>query len=83
MESLELAKSIIRSCLQLGEGVPLDRDTYLMGGFPEFNSLTITTMIVQIEETLGCEIMDDEITGDIFESVGSLADFIAEKSAQA
>ena len=54
-----------------------------MGGFPEFNSLAITTMIVQIEETLGCEIMDDEITGDIFESVGSLADFIAEKSAQA
>lgn len=80
MNTLEFTRNIIRSCLQLEDAVPLDRDTHLMGAFAEFNSLTITTMIVQIEETLGCEILDDEITGEIFETVGSLEDFITMKS---
>ncbi|MFA5495317.1 MAG: phosphopantetheine-binding protein [Porticoccaceae bacterium] len=83
MNALELTQKFIRSCLQLSATEPLDRDTALLGGFPEFNSLTITTLIVEIEEALDCEIADDEISGEIFETVGSLADFVAGKMAQA
>lgn len=79
MNSLNLAQNVVRSCLQLDSGVALTSDTYLMGNFPEFNSLTITTMILEIEEELDCEISDDEISAEIFESVGSLAGFIQEK----
>ena len=79
MDALELTRSIIRSCLQLADDVTLDRDTYLMGNFAEFNSLTITTMIAEIEDQVDTEIDDDEISADIFETVGALADFVEEK----
>ena len=77
--ALELTRKMIRACLQLPESEPLTEDTYLMGGFPEFNSLTITTLIVDIEESVGCEVADDEISGDIFETVGSLSAFVEQK----
>lgn len=83
MDALELTRSIIRGCLQLEPDVTLDRDTYLMGGFAEFNSLTITTIIVEIEEQTDCEIDDDEISAELFETVGSLADFVEEKLSHA
>ena len=83
MTALDLTRKIIRSCLQLEESVQLSEDTYLMGGFPEFNSLTITTLIVEIEDNLGCEVADDEISGEIFETVGSLAAFVQQKMNEA
>lgn len=79
MDALDMTRSIIRSCLQLGDDVSLDPDTYLMGNFAEFNSLTITTMIAEIEEQADTEIDDDEISAEIFETVGSLAEFVEEK----
>jgi acyl carrier protein len=50
-----------------------------MGAFPEFNSLTVVGIIAGIEETLGCEVGDTEISEEIFQTVGSLADFIQTK----
>lgn len=83
MSALEIAVAIVRSCLQLDEQLELTEDTYLMGNFAEFNSLTITTMIVEIEDRLGCDIDDDEISGEIFETIGTLAEFIQEKMSEA
>jgi acyl carrier protein len=55
----------------------------LLGGFPEFNSLTITTLITQIEDATGCEISDQEISGEIFETIQSLSDFVEAKISEA
>ena len=52
-----------------------------MGNLPEFNSLTVVSLISSVEEQLGCSINDDEITAEIFETVGAFADFIASKLA--
>ncbi len=83
MESLELTRRTVRSCLQLGDEVnSFDRDTQLLGGLPEFNSLTITAIIASLEDELDCEIDDAEITAEIFETMGSLADFVGEKMNQ-
>lgn len=81
MNSLELTQKLIRDCLQLKASEPLTRETPLLGEFPELNSLTITTLMMQIEEAVDCEIADDEMTGEIFETVGSLADFVEMKMA--
>lgn len=83
MNALELTQKLIRKCLQLSASEPLNRDTALMGGFPEFNSLTIATLIVAIEEAVDCEIADDELDGENFETVGALADFVENKMAAA
>lgn len=79
MNALDLTRTIVRSCLQLDDSVPLDEETYLMGGFAEFNSLTIATMIAEIEDQTGELVDDDEINGELFETVGSLAEFVRTK----
>lgn len=79
MDSLEIAQDIVRVCLQLDVSFALDRHTQLLGAFPEFNSLTITSIVASIEEQLDCEIKDTEIGGEYFENIGTLADFIESK----
>ena len=78
MDSEELAKQILISNLQL-ENVELGTDTRIMGDFPEFNSLSIAGIIAAIEDELGCAIDDQEITPELFLTVGSLAAFIDSK----
>lgn len=80
MDSVSLAKELIKSCLQLGEQVDLfDESTPLLGELPEMNSLTIMTMVNAIEEELDAEISDTELSAEIFETLGSLAQFIETK----
>lgn len=80
MEALELAKDLLRTALQLGDKADqLTADSPLMGAYPEFNSLTVVGLITGIEEQLGCAVDDDEISEEIFQTVGSLARFIETK----
>ncbi|MGD2081963.1 MAG: acyl carrier protein [Chromatiales bacterium] len=82
MTSFELAKDLLRVNLQLGERVEgFNADTPLMGGLPEFDSMAVINVIGAIEEQLGCSIEDEEITAEVFETVGSLAAFIDAKRA--
>ena len=80
MEPLDMAREILRSNLQLGARADgMDRNTALMGSLPEFNSLTVVGLIADIEEQTGNTVDDDEISAEIFETVGTFADFIASK----
>lgn len=82
MDAATLAREILRSDLQLGARADrLERDTALMGSLPEFNSLTVVSLISSVEEQLGCSINDDEISAEIFETVGAFTDFISSKMA--
>lgn len=80
MNSMDITRNLLRQTLQLGDRADsLEAGTHLMGNFPELNSLTVVALIAAIEEQLGCEIYDDEISGEIFETVGSLAAFVDSK----
>ncbi len=79
MDAMNLTVDILQTNLQLADSQQLDRDTLLLGSIPEFNSLTITSILASIEDQTGEEIDDGEISADIFESVGTLADFVASK----
>ncbi len=82
MDPLEIAREILRSNLQLGARADqMKRDTTLMGSLPEFNSLTVVGLIAAVEEQTGNTVDDDEISADIFETVGTFTDFIAGKMA--
>ena len=81
MSAIELTRQLLRSCLQLNSSIALEAGTPLLGGFPEFNSLTIATLIMQLEEAVDCEVDDEEITAELFETVGTLAEFIEKKMA--
>ncbi len=62
-----------------GRSASFDRDTPLLGALPELDSMAVATLITGIEEAFGVSIGDDEIDGSVFATVGSLADFIAQK----
>lgn len=78
---MDVTRKIVRACLQLGsQADSFDRNTQLLGGLPEFNSLTIAAVVASIEDEFDCEIDDEELTAEIFETMGSLSDFIAEQT---
>lgn len=62
-----------------GRGAGFTRETSLLGTVPEFDSMAVVSLITSLEEQLGFMVDDDEIDGDIFATVGSLADFVAAK----
>ena len=74
MDALNITVNIVCSCLQLDQKeAQLDAATPLLGGIPDFNSLTIVTVVESIEAQLDCTIEDEELTGEMFETVGTLA----------
>lgn len=82
MPKLQLTKEILQTTLQLGDQADsLTRETPLMGHFPQLNSLTVMGVISEIEAQTGCAIDDQEITAEIFETVGTLATFIHQKTS--
>ncbi len=59
----------------------LSADTLLLGNLPEFDSMAIVSILMQIEENFGIEIADDELTGEVFESVTTLTEFVEVQQA--
>ena len=61
----------------------LSAQTELLGGIPELDSLALLELVVVIEERFGIAIDDSEFTGEVFETLGSLAAFVAAKQEDA
>lgn len=75
-------REILRSTLQLGDRADqLTEGSPLLGAIPEFDSMAVVTVLTMVEEEFGFEIDDDEVSAEIFETVGSLAAFVSAKVA--
>ncbi|GAA4760823.1 hypothetical protein GCM10023350_53930 [Nocardioides endophyticus] len=61
----------------------LSAGTELLGGIPELDSLALVELVVVIEERFGIAIDDSEFTGEVFETLGSLAAFVTAKQQNA
>ena len=62
-----------------GRAKSFTRDTHLLGAIPELDSMAVVALITALEERFGIAIDDDDIDGDTFASVGSLAAFVERK----
>lgn len=83
MDTLAPTKRILRDTLNLGARADqLTLDSPLMGSVPEFDSMAVVGVIAAVEEQFGITVHDDELSADIFATVGSLARFIAHKLAE-
>lgn len=58
-----------------GRTADFGRDTLLLGAIPELDSMAVATLLTTLEERFGI-VVDDDIDGDTFATVGSLADFV-------
>jgi acyl carrier protein len=63
-----------------GRGLKFTADTPLLGALPELDSMAVVNLITAMEERLGIAVSDDDISGDTFATVGSLARFIQERA---
>ena len=64
-----------------GRASSFTRETHLLGAIPELDSMAVVTLIGTLEERFGIVVDDDDIDGETFATVGSLADFVSAKLA--
>ena len=85
IEILEITHEVLRvldQSLSLnGQTHFFKRETPLLGALPELDSMAVIALISGIEEQFDIVLNDDEISGQIFETVGTLSDFVALKLA--
>ena len=58
----------------------IDAGTPLLGELPELDSLAVVELAVSLEERFGIVIDDEDFTGEIFDTVGTLAAFVEAKT---
>ncbi len=74
---INIIRDILRDTLQIGSQADLlTASSPLLGAIPEFDSMAVVTVLTMVEEEFDIEIEDDEVSAEIFETVGSLADFV-------
>ncbi len=79
---LDEVKTILIDVLSLGDsGQRLAADSPLLGSLPELDSMAVVGLVGALEDRFGIAIDDDELSASTFETLGSLADFVARKSA--
>lgn len=57
----------------------VEPSTPLLGSVPELDSMAVLEILVAIEQRFNLEIDDTEMAGEIFETFGSLANFVAQR----
>jgi acyl carrier protein len=62
-----------------GRSASFGPQTHLRGAVPEFDSMAVVAVLAALEDRFGIVVQDDEINGDIFDTVGALVQFVASK----
>ncbi|MDP8927698.1 MAG: acyl carrier protein [Actinomycetota bacterium] len=76
----EGVKSVVVTTLGVEERADsLDASTSLLASLPELDSLAVVELVLALEERFDIKIDDDEVTADIFETLGDLAAFVDRK----
>jgi acyl carrier protein len=79
---LNEVKQVLIDVLNLGpSGQALQAGSPLLGSLPELDSMAVVSLIGALEERFGIEVDDDDISASTFETLGSLAAFVEQKSA--
>ncbi|SER12337.1 Phosphopantetheine attachment site [Nitrosomonas sp. Nm51] len=72
--------NIVRDVLVLGDRADkFNTTTALMGDIPEFDSMSVVAIITALEDEYDCVFEDDEITADVFKTIGSLTQLVESK----
>ena len=82
MQHFEEVKGILCNVLGITDRKDhLTKDSVLLGNILELDSMAVVNVITAIEEHYDIVIDDDEISANIFETLGSLTRFVDDKLA--
>ena len=75
--TLQHVKAVLVKVLDLQDRADsIDQTTPLFGGIPELDSLAVVELASALEEEFSFEIDDDDFTGEVFETLGTLTQFV-------
>jgi len=81
-DTFTAVRSVLVRTLQLdGKAATLTRGTELLGSLAELDSMAVMQLLQALEEYFVIDVPDDEISADMFATLGVLADFIESKLA--
>jgi acyl carrier protein len=79
-DTLDDVRTVLIDALELTQTPEeLGRDTALFGAMPELDSFGVVALVAALEDHFDITIDDDEFGAELFDSVGSLTDFIVAK----
>lgn len=81
MDTLTRLTRILRDTLMLETAERLTAETRLLGAMPGFDSMAVVALLTALEEEFGITVEDDEMSADVFETLGSLEKFVNDKLA--
>lgn len=57
----------------------IDASTPLLGSLPELDSMAVLELVAALEQRFAITVDDDDVTAEVFETLGSLTEFVQEK----
>jgi acyl carrier protein len=82
MDTVDRIKGVLRDALNIGARADaLSPSSRLLGAIPEFDSMAVVSVLTMIEDDFDVSFDDDEVSADMFETLGSLAEFVERKKA--
>lgn len=79
-DTVEVIKKVLVTSLGIEDRADtIDASSGLLGEIPELDSLGVLELVTALEEEFGITVDDEDFTGEVFETVGTLAAFIDEK----
>jgi acyl carrier protein len=83
-DTLTEVRTVLVDALELHQQPEdLSADTALFGSMPELDSFGVVSLVASLEARFDITVHDDEFGAEIFETVGTLADFVDAKLAAA
>jgi acyl carrier protein len=78
---IDAVKSIVVETLGVEDrGDGFDSSTPLLGSLPELDSMAVLELILALEQRFEIEIDGDDISAEVFETLGSLTAFVHGKA---
>jgi acyl carrier protein len=59
----------------------IDASTPLFGALPELDSMAVLELVLELEQRFAIEIDGEDVTAEAFETLASLAAFVADKQS--
>lgn len=79
---IDTVKTVIGETLDIPErAAGWDAATPLLGEVPELDSLAVLELAGALEDRFGITIDDDNFSGELFATVGTVAEFVAAEQA--
>ncbi|MBX7267812.1 acyl carrier protein [Micromonospora sp. Llam7] len=79
-ETLDEVRGVVVSVLGIEDrAATLDASTPLLDSLPELDSMAVLELVAALEERFGFTVDDGEMTAELFETLGSLAAFVADR----